>query len=111
MTGKITLTLIALSSPNMRERLHRWAICRPILGMFVKGRPIVLRPPNYHVVRHTRFAIYWRDPYGLRENYTGHLSEWGKLRQAWKFGSEELAMGVLAEMNETGIIETYPFDD
>lgn len=94
----------------MRERLRSWAICRPILGIFVKGRPIVLRPPNYHVVRHTRFAIYWRDPYGLRST-TGHLSEWGKLRQAWKFGSEELARGVLAEMNENGIIESYPFDD
>ena len=96
---------------NMRERLRSWAICRPILGMFVKGRPIVLRPPNYYVVRHSRFAIYWRDPYGLRENYTGHLSEWGKLRQAWRFGSEELARGVLHEMSETGIIETYLFDD
>ena len=95
----------------MRERLHRWAICRPILGIFVKGRPIILRPLNYHVVRHTRFAIYWRDPYGLRSNHSGHLSEWGKLGQAWRFSTAELATGVLAEMNETGIIESYPFDD
>jgi hypothetical protein len=29
-----------------RERLHRWAICRPILGLFVKGRPIDLGPPS-----------------------------------------------------------------
>jgi hypothetical protein len=96
---------------NMKERLRQWAICRPILGIFVKDRAIVLRPTNYHVVRHTRFAIYWRDPYGLRENYTGHLSEWGKLRHAWRFGSVELATGVLSEMNETGIIESYPYDD
>ena len=95
----------------MRERLRSWAICRPILGIFVKGRPIVLRPQNYHVVRHSRFAIYWRDPYRLRSDRIGHLSEWGKLRQAWRFGSAELATGVLAEMNETGIIETYPFDE
>lgn len=95
----------------MRERLRQWAICRPILGMFVESRPIVLRPPNYHVVRHTRFAIYWRDPYRLRANHAGHLSEWGKLRHAWRFGSVELATGVLSEMGENGIIETYPFDD
>ena len=95
----------------MRERLHRWAICRPILGIFVKGRPIVLRPPNYHVVRHTRFNIYWRDPYKLRNNAAGHLSEWGKLSQAWRFSTVELATGVLFEMSENGIIESYPYDD
>lgn len=95
----------------MRERLRSWAICRPILGIFVKGRPIILRPPNYYVVKHTKFCIYWRDPYNLKENSGKHLSEWGKFRQAWKFGSEELAKGVLSEMGETGVIESYPFDD
>lgn len=95
----------------MRERLY-WALLdRPILSYLVRDRPIHLRPRNYYVVRHTRFAIYWRDPYRLRSDHTGHLSEWGKLRQAWRFGSAELATGVLAEMNETGIIESYPFDD
>ena len=95
----------------MRERLRSWAICRPILGMFVKGRPILLRPKNYFVVRHPRFARYWRDPYCLKETSGNPLSEWGKFRQAWKFGSEELAKGVLSEMGETGVIESYPFDD
>lgn len=95
----------------MRERLRTWAICRPIFGTLVKGRAIVLRPPNYYVVRHTRFNIYWRDPYRLRANATGHLSEWGKLGQAWRFSTEELAVNVLADMNENGIIETYQFDD
>jgi len=96
---------------NMRERLHRWVICRPILGIFAKSRPIVLRPPNYYVVRHTRFCRYWRDPYHLKADSGNPLSDWGKLRQAWRFGTEELATGVLSEMGENGIIETYPFDD
>lgn len=95
----------------MRERLHSWAICRPILGMFVKGRPIVLRPPNYFVVRHPQFARYWRDPYCLKETSGNPLSDWGKFRQAWKFGSQEIAERVLVEMGETGVIESYPFDD
>lgn len=95
----------------MRERLRSWAICRPILGMFVKGRPILLRPPNYFVVRHPRFARYWRDPYCLKETSGNPLSDWGKFRQAWKFGSQEIAERVLVEMGETGVIESYPFDD
>jgi hypothetical protein len=79
--------------------------------LFVKGRAIVLRPPNYYVVKHTRFCLYWRDPYNIKENSARHLSEWGKLRQAWRFPTEEKAKGVLAEMNESGVIETYLFND
>ena len=94
----------------MRERLHWWALGRPILSCLVRDRPIHLRPRDYYVVRHTRFNIYWRDPYELRSS-TGHLSEWGKLSQAWRFSTAELATGVLAEMNENGIIESYPFDN
>ena len=94
----------------MRERLY-WALLdRPILSYLVRDRPIHLRPPNYYVVRHTRFNIYWRDPYNLRST-TGHLSEWGKLDQAWRFSTKELATGLLGDMNENGIIENYPYDD
>lgn len=95
----------------MKERLHRWAICRPILGMFVKSRAIVLRPPNYYVVKHTKFCLYWRDPYNIKENSGRHLSEWGKLNQAWKFGSQELAETLLLENREVGIIKSIPFND
>jgi hypothetical protein len=95
----------------MRERLYWWALDRPILSCLVRDRPIHLRPINYHVVRHTRFNIYWRDPYKLRSNHTGHLSEWGKLGQAWRFSTVELATRVLSEMSENGIIERYPYDD
>ena len=95
----------------LSERLYWWSLGRPILGMFVKDRPILLRPPNYYVVRHPRFAIYWRDPYKLRSDNTRHLSGWGKLGQAWRFSTLEIATGLLSEMNENGIIESYPYDD
>lgn len=94
----------------MKERLYWACIGRPILGYLVKDRPIILRPPNYYVVKHTKFCLYWRDPYGLRENSGRHLSDWGKLSQAWKFGSQELAENLLAQNYEVGIIESIPFD-
>ena len=95
----------------MNERLYWWALDRPVLSLFVKDRPILLRPPNYFVVRHPRFCRYWRDPYCLKETSGNPLSDWGKFRQAWKFGSQEIAERVLVEMGETGVIESYPFDD
>lgn len=94
----------------MNDRLHWWLVTRPILGVFVKGGPIVLRPPNYYVIRHARFNLWWRDPYKLRENQNGHLAEWGTLRQAWRFSTGEIATGVLSEMGEVGYLETYEFD-
>jgi len=95
----------------MNDRLYWWLLDSPILGFFVKGRAIVLRPPNYFVVRHHRFNMYWRDPYNLRADSAGHLAQWGKLKQAWRFSTEEIAMGVLFEMSENGVIESYPYPD
>ena len=55
--------------------------------------------------------MYWRDPYNLRADSPGHLAQWGKLRQAWKFPSLEIATEVLFEMSENGVIESYPHLD
>jgi hypothetical protein len=47
----------------------------------------------------------------LRPNQSRHLAQWGKVDQAWKFGSAEQATQLLAESYETGIIETIQFDE
>ena len=98
-------------SKSVGERLRWWALGRPLLSYVVPARLIVFPPRYYYIVRHPKFPMYWRDPYMLRPNQSRHLAQWGKVDQAWRFGSAEQATQLLAESYGKGIIETIQFDE
>lgn len=76
------------------DRLRMWAACRPVLGLFVRGRPIPFPPRYYYVIRHGRFALYLARPY----DPTGHpRRDWQPLDRAWRFATRESADDMATE--------------
>jgi len=52
--------------------------------------------------------VYWRDPYGVRNPAT----DWGSVRQAWRFPSETVAREMVErELGVTVVYRTVELSD
>jgi len=85
--------------------IRLWAANRPVLALIVRGRPILLPVRTLYIVRHPRFALWWRDPWQLRTNAGDPRSDWGPRERAYRFGSTDAANHALATNDVAGIIE------
>lgn len=89
----------------IRETVRLWAACRPILGVFVRGRPIVFPARYYYVIRHPRFALYLARPYDPSGD---PRRDWQRLDRAWRFVSHDAAEDIATE--HSGHVEQYRLD-
>ena len=70
------------------ERLRLWAACRPVLGLIIRGRPVLFPPTYYYLVRHPRFVLYLRRPY---DESNDPRRVWGRLEHAYRFATATVA--------------------
>lgn len=82
---------------SVRERIWWNLATRPILGLLLReryidplpgARPYTPPQPVFHVVKHKRTGLYWRNPWPHQLIST---PEWGKINQAYRFHSYEYA--------------------
>ncbi len=84
-----------------------WLGCRPILGVLVRKSYIKEKPvTEWHIIRHARAGMYLRDPYGVKPNAGDPRSDWGTMKQAWRFRNEDTALHVIDVYGWQGIVTT-----
>lgn len=66
---------------------------------------IRLGPTHCYVIRHPRFVWYMRDPYSLKAVSDDPRRQWGQLRQAYRFPTEETARSCVMWQELDGIVE------
>lgn len=66
---------------------------------------IHLGPTHCYVIRHDRFLWYMRDPYMMKAASDDPRQQWGQMRQAYRFPTEQAAQQCLMWQEITGVIE------
>ena len=94
---------------TVRDRLAGRMFIGPVVRHFFPSELIKLGPDHVYVIRHPRFAMYSRDPFNMKDNYSDPRAQWGTLKQAHRFGSYKSAESCVMWQEIDGIIEQIPF--
>ena len=92
--------------PN-RDLLRLRVACRPILGLFIRGRAVAIPVPTAYVLREPRIGVYVADPWAddRRSMYSARIGD------AYRFARADLAQLVAGEIGGRFTIVTLVLSD